>query len=147
MVDERKEIHMKIKALLVIPNKEVQIVKIPASNKFLEAFIGNELYTKCLDKNNILIANKNASIDEFNRVLGNAILLGTFLIISIKNNRKVSMKKKDIRKFTNIFKLRKHQKKINMYKEDFLEDYYSKQRKMKRENAERNKENIFKLAA
>ena len=47
---------MKIKALLVIPNKEVQIVKIPASNKFLEAFIGNELYKKCLDKNNILIA-------------------------------------------------------------------------------------------
>lgn len=138
---------MKIKALLVIPNKEVQLVKIPASNKFIEAFIGKERYQKCLDENTILIANKNANIDEFNRVLGNVVLLGTFLIVSIKNNRKVSMKKKDIRKFTNIFKLRKHQKKINTYKEEFLEDYYSNQRKMKQENAKKNKETILKLVA
>lgn len=41
------------------------------------------------------------------------------------------MKKKDTRKFYNMFKLSKHQKKINHYKEEFLEEYYYRQRKIK----------------
>ena len=133
---------MKIKVLLVMPGKEVQIVKIPASIKYIKAFIGEELYKVKLNENTLLIANENATIDEFNRILGGDILLGTFFIISIKNNRRVSMKKKDIRKFTNMFKLRKHQKKIESYKEEYLEEYYSKQK-----NAERNQKEIFSIAA
>lgn len=130
---------MKIKSLLVMPNKEVQVVRIPANIKFIKAFIGNELYRIKLNETTALIANKNASVDEFNRILEGNILLGTFLIVSIKNNRKVSMRKKEIRKFTNMFKLRKHQKKVNIYKNEYLEEYYSKQRIMKQKNAERNK--------
>lgn len=130
---------MKIKSLLVMPNKEVQVVRIPANIKFIKAFIGNELYRIKLNETTTLIANKNASVDEFNRILEGNILLGTFLIVSIKNNRKVSMRKKEIRKFTNMFKLRKHQKKVNIYKNEYLEEYYSKQRIMKQKNAERNK--------
>ncbi len=138
---------MKIKSLLVMPGKEVQIVKIPASIKYIKAFIGEELYKVKLNENTLLIANKNAKIDEFNRILGTNILLGTFLIVSIKNNRRISMKKKDIRKFTNMFKLRKHQKKVEAYKEEYLEEYYTNQRIMKQKNAERNKREIFKIAA
>lgn len=138
---------MKIKVLLVMPNKEVQVVKIPASIKFIKAFIGDELYRIKLNESTILIANKNASIDEFNRILGGNILLGTFLIVSIKNNRRVSMRKKDIRKFTNMFKLRKHQKKVDIYKDEYLEEYYSNQRIMKQKNAKRNKKEIFNIAA
>ena len=74
-------------------------------------------------------------------------MLGTFLIIATKNNRRVSLKKKDIRKFTNMFKLKKHQKKIDKYKEEYLEEYYYNQRKMKLKNAKRNKEELLKLAA
>lgn len=138
---------MKIKSLLVMPGKEVQIVKIPASIKYIKAFIGEELYKVKLNENTLLIANKNAKIDEFNRILGTNILLGTFLIVSIKNNRRISMKKKDIRKFTNMFKLRKHQKRVEAYKEEYLEEYYTNQRIMKQKNAERNKREIFKIAA
>ncbi len=138
---------MKIKSLLVMPGREVQIVKIPASIKYIKAFIGEELYKVKLNENTLLIANKNAKIDEFNRILGTNILLGTFLIVSIKNNRRISMKKKDIRKFTNMFKLRKHQKKVEAYKEEYLEEYYTNQRIMKQKNAERNKREIFKIAA
>ena len=138
---------MKIKVLLVMPGKEVQIVKIPASIKYIKAFIGEELYRIKLNDNTVLIADKNAKPDEFNRILGKNIILGTFFIISIKNNRRVSMKKKDIRKFCNMFKLRKHQKKVNIYKVENLEEYYSNQRKMNQKNAKRNKEEIFKLAA
>lgn len=138
---------MKIKVLLVMPNKEVQVVRIPANIKFIKAFIGDELYRIKLNENTLLLANKNAGVDEFNRILGGNIILGSFLIISVKNNRRVSMKKKDIRKFTNMFKLRKHQKKVDMYKDDYLEEYYSNQRVMKQKNRERNKREIFNLAA
>lgn len=138
---------MKIKVLLVMPGKEVQTVKIPASIKYIKAFIGDELYRVKLNENTVLIANKNAKIEEFNRILGGNIILGTFLIVSIKNNRRVSMKKKDIRKFTNMFKLRKHQRKVDIYKDEYLEEYYSNQRIMKQKNAERNKREIFNIAA
>lgn len=138
---------MKIKVLLVMPGKEVQTVEIPASIKYIKAFIGDELYRVKLNENTVLIANKNAKIDEFNRILGGNIILGTFLIVSIKNNRRVSIKKKDIRKFTNMFKLRKHQRKVDIYKDEYLEEYYSNQRIMKQKNAERNKKIIFNLAA
>ena len=38
------------------------------------------------------------------------------------------MKKRDIRKYTNMFKLSKHEKKVNLFKEEFLEEYYFNQR-------------------
>ena len=138
---------MKIKVLLVMPNKEVQVVKIPASIKFIKAFIGENLYRIRIDDRNIIIANKNASIDEFNRLLGGNILLGNFLIVSVKNNRRVSIRKRDIRKYTNMFKLRKHQRKIDIYKDEYLEEHYSNQRIMKEKNREQNKREIFNLAA
>lgn len=130
-----------------MPGKEVQLVKIPANTKFIKAFIGDDLFKINLNENTMIYANKNASQDEFNRILGGNILLGTFLIVSIKNNRRVSMKKKDIRKYTNMFKLRKHQRKINAYKDEYLEEYYSNQRILKQKNAERNKSEILKIAA
>ena len=138
---------MRIKVLLVIPNQEVQVVKIPPSLKFIKAFIGENLFRLKLSKDTILIANKNANAEDFNRIVGGNIILGTFLVISIKNNCRVSMKKKDVRRYTNMFKLRKHKRKIAMYKEEWLEEYYSKQRERKQKNAERNKKEIFNIAA
>lgn len=138
---------MKIKVLLVMPGKEVQIMKIPASMKFIKSFIGEELYRIKLNENTVLIANYNANVDEFNRIVKGNIILGTFIIVSIKNNRRVSMKKRDIRKFSNMFKLRKHQKKVDSFKEEYLEEYYSNQKINKQKNAERNKKEIFNIAA
>ena len=138
---------MKIKTLLVMPNKEVQIVKIPSSTKFIKSFIGNNLFRIKLSENIILIANKDASFDEFNRIVNGNIILGTFLIVSIKNNHRVSMKERDIRKYNNIFKLRKHQSKILMYKDEYLEEYYTNQRAQKQKNAELIKKDIVNIAA
>lgn len=138
---------MKIKVLLVIPGMEGKIVKIPSNDKFIKSFIGEELFRIKLDENNILIASNNARIDEFNRFFKGNIILGKFLIMSIKNGRKVSIKRRDIRKYKNIFKLRKHEKKIDKYKEEFLEEYYSKQRTMKLKNREINKAELFKNVA
>lgn len=138
---------MKIKVLLVIPGKKVQTVRIPASIKFIKSFIGENLFRIKLDENTVLIANKNAKFDDFNRIFKGNIILGTFLIISIKNNRRVSMKKKTVRKYTNMFKIKKQQKKIDIYKEEFLEEYYYRQRKRKEKNRKHNKETIFKNVA
>ena len=135
---------MKIKCLLVMPNKEVQKVKIPASTKFIKAFIGDNLLKIRANENNLIIANQNAENDEFNRFFQGCILYGTFIVVSIKNKKITSMKKKDTRKFYNMFKLSKHQKKINHYKEEFLEEYYYRQRKIKEKNRMHNKEFIFK---
>ena len=104
---------MKIKVLLVMPGKEPQAVRIPASIKYIKSFIGNDLFRIKLDENTVIIADRNANFADFNRMLGGNIILGTFFIVSIRNNRRVSMKKKDIRKYTNMFKLRKHQN--NLY--------------------------------
>ena len=110
-----------------MPNKEVQKVKIPGSLKFVMALIGKDLLKIRLNKNNLIIANQNAENDEFNRIFQGCILYGTFLVV--------------------LFKLVKHQKKITKYKEEFLEEYYYRQRKMKEKNRKHNKEVIFKNAA
>ena len=138
---------MKIKVLLVMPGKEVQVVKIPDSIKFIKDFIGEKLFKIKLNQSTILIANRNAKLDEFNRFVGKKIVLGNFLIFSLKNNRRVSMKKKDLRKFTNMFKLKKHEKKVEFYKEQYLEEYYFNQRKMRQKNSKKNKKEIFDAAA
>ena len=138
---------MKIKVLLVMPGEEPRVIKIPAHSKFIKSFIGEDLFEKRLEDNNILIANNKARIDEFNRFLKNNIILGKFIIVSTKKNRKVSMKSKDIRKYKNMFKLRKHQNRINKCKDEYLEEYYSNQRKMKLKNRERNKKELFKKVA
>jgi len=138
---------MKIKVLLVMPGKEVQTVKIPANMKFIKSLIGENLFQIKLNESTVIISNRDANVEEFNRLLGDNIIFGTFLIISKKNNRRTSMNKKDLRRYTNMFKLRKHQKKIDIYKNEYLEEYYSFQRRMKQENAKRNEEQIFDLAA
>lgn len=138
---------MKIKCLLVMPGKEVQRVRIPANIKFIKALIGENLLNIRANENNIIIANQNARNDEFNRFFQGNILYGTFIVVSLKKNRRTSMKKKDIRKFSNMFKLSKHQKKIERFKEEFLEEYYYQQRKIKQKNRKHNKAVIFKNAA
>lgn len=136
---------MKIKCLMVYPGMEVKTVKVPANIKFIKSLIGKELYKVKLSENVILIANKNANIDEFNRILGRNIILGAFLVVATKKNKRISMKKREITKYKNMFKLRKHQKKIEFYKEEFLEDYYTIQKQRKQEITEKNKKEIFNL--
>ena len=138
---------MKIKVLLVMPGKEAQPIRIHANSRSIKAFVGSNLFRVKLDENTILIMDRDAKIDEFNRIFKGNIILGTFLIVSINKNRKTSMKKRDVRKYTNMFKLRKHQKKINLYKEEFLEEYYSNQKKIKQKKAKQNKQKLFKEAA
>lgn len=138
---------MKIKSLLIMPGKEVQIVKIPGNIKFIKNLIGNELKMFKATKDTIIITNKNAPFDEFNRFFKGNIILGTFIVVSFKNHHRVSMSRQTIDEFSHIFSLRKHQNKITRYKEDFLEEYYYNKKKMKENNAKMNKKYLFKNIA
>ena len=138
---------MKIKVLLVVPGRETEVKRIPGNLKFIKSFIGDELYSIRLNENTMLIGNKNARIDDFNRIYGENILLGSFIIVSNKNNHLVSLNKKEFRKYSNMFKLKKHQKKVDKYKDEYLEEYYSRIRDLKRKNAEYNKNEVFRIAA
>lgn len=138
---------MKIKVLLVVPGIETEVKRIPGNLKFIKSFIGDELYSIRINENTMLIGNKNARIDDFNRIYGENILLGSFIIVSNKNNHLVSLNKKEFRKYSNMFKLKKHQKKVDKYKDEYLEKYYSSIRDLKRKNAEYNKYEVFGIAA
>ena len=122
---------MKIKALLVMPNKETQVVKIPASLKFIRAFIGRNLFKIELTDKTFILASEKAPLEEFNRFYKGRIILGSFIIISTKKGHISSMNKKSIRHYSNIFRLKRHQRKIQKYKNNFLEQYYSKKEENK----------------
>lgn len=124
---------MKIKSLLVMPEKQVQLVRIPANLKFIKSLIGTKLIKIKLDDDTVILANKNAPREEYNRIVGKQIVRGTFLVVSIKNGRRSSLKKKQIRRYTNRFNLAKHQKKIALYKEMFIKQYYENIEEMKLE--------------
>ena len=138
---------MKIKVLLVMPGKEVQIIRIPASIKFIKSFMGGDLYKKSINRNTIIIASKNVSNKDFNRIFRGEIIVGTFFVISTKKGRLTSMRKKNIRRYTNMFLLRKHIKKVNKYQDEYLENYYYKQIKRKEENRKHFREQIFNRKA
>ena len=74
---------MKVKGLLVIPGQKVQKVRIPSNLKFIRRIVGKNLMRITLDEDTILLFDKNAKKDDFNRVLGSHIINGTFFIIKI----------------------------------------------------------------
>ena len=57
------------------------------------------------------------------------------------------MKRRELRRYTNMFKLSKHKKKIERYKDEFLEEYYVSQRNIKEKSKEINKKLLFKDVA
>lgn len=58
-----------------MPGKEVQKLKIPASLKFIKAFIGENLLKIKVNENTMIYANQDASNDEFNRIYQGSIIL------------------------------------------------------------------------
>ena len=131
---------MKIKVLLVMPNREVQTVKIPRNIKFIKALIGNELLRIRINQNIMIIASKNTNATEANRLFKSNIICGTFIVVSIKNKRRVTMTKREIRRYANMFKLKKHKRKIELYKEEYLEKYYLNETQMREKAKKENKE-------
>ena len=138
---------MKIKVLLVAPGMEVQKVRIPASTKFIKSFIGNDLIKLNITESVAIFANKNPNIEEFNRLYKDKIMMGSFFVVGLKKQKLASLKKREMKRYINLFKLSKHKVKIEKLKEEFLEKYYAKQINLKRKANKENRQRIFGLAA
>ena len=138
---------MKIKVLLVQAGKEPRMVRMPANIKFIQRFIGTNLLKIQLDNSTYMYINSKANIEDFNRLYQGNIIYGDFIIFSMKKNKRVSIRKTEIQKYRNYFKLDKHLNKITRLKDEFLEEYYYTLRKNKLKNRKINKEQIFKIAA
>jgi len=138
---------MKIKVLLVAPGMEVQKIKIPASTKFIKSFIGNDLIKLNITESVAIFANKNPNIEEFNRLYKDKIMMGSFFVVGLKKQKLASLKKREMKRYINLFKLSKHKVKIEKLKEEFLEKYYAKQINLKRRANKENKQKIFGIAA
>ena len=106
-----------------------------------------DLYKKNINRNTIIIASKNAPNKEFNRIFRGEIIVGSFFVISTKKGKLTSMRKNNIRRYTNMFLLRKHIKKVNKYQDEYLENYYYQQIKRKEKNIKHFREQIFNRKA
>lgn len=137
---------MKIKCLLIQPGEKVKVKRIPGNIKFIKSLIGDRLMRIKLEENAIIIANRDARKVDFNRILGDKIINGTFLVVGIKDSHRVSLKKRQVRKYSNLFKLEKHEKKINKYKDQLLNMYYSDISEVKKGKHEYDYEAIEKVA-
>ena len=138
---------MKIKVLLVAPGIEVQKIKIPASTKFIKSLIGDKLLKIRVSNKIGIIANKYPNIEEFNRLYKDRTIKGSFLVVGLKNDRLASLKKRDMKRYYNLFKISKHKKRIEQMKDEYLEEYYAKQINLKLEANKENKQKIFGIAA
>ena len=76
----------KIKALLVMQNKETQVVRIPANTKFIKNLIGKDLQRINLTNDIYIIANSNSKYQDANRFIGDDLILGDFLNIQMYSN-------------------------------------------------------------
>ena len=72
--------------------------------------------------------------------------MGPFFVVGLKNQKLVSLKKRELKKYFNMFKLSKH-KKVSEIKNEYLEKYYLNQRKLKKAAEKENKQKIFGIAA
>lgn len=115
----------KIKALLVMQNKETQVVRIPANTKFIKSLIGKDLQKINITDDIYIIANSNSKYQDANRFMGDDLILGDFLIVNSRKGRRISLNKKQIRKYSSVFKLKKHATKVNYFKEQYLRNYYA----------------------
>ena len=100
----------KIRVIIVEPNKEPYTAKIKNTLEEKQTIVGGLLYFYDIEHNVDLIWNeesKDLNLD-FNRVITNDIVCGTFIIVGQKNGYSISLRRKQIQKYKKEFSLKKH---------------------------------------
>lgn len=97
-----------IKILVIEPKKEPVVKIIADEEKDILKIIGQEIGYIELEENVDLIYNDNAKIDnlDFNRVIKDDIICGTFVIAGNKNDDWCSLEDSKIQKYKKIFALK-----------------------------------------
>lgn len=97
----------KIRILVVEPNKEPRQVKVEHTVKNLQNIVGGLIEFVELEHNVDLVCNEEGKIYnlEFNRIIGNDIIAGTFFIAGQHKGETISLSRKQIKKYKKIFRL------------------------------------------
>lgn len=110
----------KIRILVVEPDKEPYKKKIPHTLKDMQKVVGGLIEFVELEYNVDLICNEEGKIYSLpmNRAIQNDIIAGTFFIAGQHNGETISLSKKQIKRYKNIFKLNRDKDLIDMLKEE-----------------------------
>lgn len=97
----------KIRILVVEPSKEPRQIKVEHTLENLQRLVGGLIEYVELDCNTDLICNEEGKLLglELNRKLGNDIIAGTFLIVGQHNGETISLSRKQIKKYKEMFLL------------------------------------------
>ena len=106
----------KIRILVVEPNKEPYKKKIPHTLEDMQRVVGGLIEFVELEYNVDLICNEEGKIYNLpmNRAIQNDIVTGTFFIAGQHNGETISLSKKQIKRYKNIFKLNRDKDLIDM---------------------------------
>ena len=97
----------KIRILVVEPSKEPRQIKVEHTLENLQKIVGGLIEYVELDYNTDLICNEEGKLLglELNRKLENDIVAGTFFIVGQHNGETISLSKKQIKKYREMFRL------------------------------------------
>lgn len=100
----------KIRVLIVKPNQEPKQMKVEHTLDKLQNIVGGLIEYVELDRNTDLICNEEGKLlqMELNRRLGNDIIAGTFIIAGQHYGETISLSRKQIKKYKEMFKLDHH---------------------------------------
>ena len=106
----------KIRILVVEPNKEPYKKKIPHTLENMQRVVGGLIEFVELEYNVDLICNEEGKIYNLpmNRAIQNDIVAGTFFIAGQYNGETISLSKKQIKRYKDIFKLNRDKDLIDM---------------------------------
>ncbi len=106
----------KIKVLLVKPNEEPKIIEIENTEDSFKDIVSGELEYIKLEPNVKLMCNKNGKQQdlEFNRVIENDVVVGTFIVVGYKNGVITSLE--DIDRQMRYFRLKNDKGMIEFYR-------------------------------
>lgn len=111
-----------IKVLIIEPNKEPYSQKIEHTLKKLQDIVDGRIDIVELEENVDLICNDEGKLMNlpFNRCVGNDVIAGTFIVAGQHKGETTSLTEEQIKKYTEVFSLENHRKKIEYMKIEFI---------------------------
>lgn len=108
----------KIRVIIVEPNKEPYTAKIRNTLEEKQKIVGGLIEFVELEHDIDLICNEESKILnlDFNRIIKDDIICGTFIIVAQKNGYSISLSRKQIKKYKKEFSLKKHKLVIDFLK-------------------------------
>lgn len=102
----------KIRVLIVEANKEPYQIRIEHTLKNLQRIVGGYIEILQLDYNTDLVCNDEGKINRLplNRFIDYDIIAGTFIIAGHKDSETISLSRKQIKNYKEVFRLNTHQK-------------------------------------